>query len=42
MAARSPVPRLADIIEASELVRAELADVTLDAFETDQRMCGCF
>jgi uncharacterized protein with HEPN domain len=37
MAASSPVPRLADIIEAVELIRSEMAGVTLEAFEPDKR-----
>ena len=35
MVARSPIPRLMDIVRASELVRAEMQGVTLDAFEAD-------
>ena len=35
MALRSPIPRLTDIVEASERVRAKLADVSLDVFEQD-------
>jgi uncharacterized protein with HEPN domain len=37
MAAPSPVPRLADVIEAVELIRSEMAGVTLEAFEPDKR-----
>jgi uncharacterized protein with HEPN domain len=37
MASPSSVPRLTDIIEAIELIRSEMADVTLDAFEPDRR-----
>ena len=37
MAAGSSVPRLTDIIEAIELIRGEMAGVTLDAFEPDRR-----
>jgi len=37
MAARSLIPRLTDIVEASELIRGEMAGVTLDAFEPDRR-----
>jgi uncharacterized protein with HEPN domain len=37
MAKPSPVPRLADIIEAIELIRSEMAGVTLNAFEPDRR-----
>jgi uncharacterized protein with HEPN domain len=37
MAARSLIPRLTDIIEASELIREELSGITLDAFESDRR-----
>jgi len=33
----SPAPRLNDIVEAIELVRKEMADVTLEAFEADIR-----
>lgn len=35
MAARSPVPRLTDIIEAMDRIRAVLEDTSLDLFETD-------
>jgi uncharacterized protein with HEPN domain len=35
--ARSNIPRLTDIVEAIELIRGEMAGVTLDAFETDIR-----
>jgi uncharacterized protein with HEPN domain len=37
MAARSPIPRLTDIVEASALIRVEMQGITLDAFETDIR-----
>jgi uncharacterized protein with HEPN domain len=37
MAPPSPVPRLTDIIEAIELIRSEMADVTIEAFEPDRR-----
>jgi uncharacterized protein with HEPN domain len=37
MAPSSPVPRLTDIIEAIELIRSEMVDVTFDAFEPDRR-----
>jgi len=37
MAKPSPVPRLTDIIEAIELIRSEMAGVTLQAFEPDRR-----
>jgi len=37
MAARSPIPRLTDIVEASELIRSEMQGLTLDAFEADRR-----
>src|ERR1700677_3728422 len=37
MAVSSPGARLTDIIEAAELIRSEMAGVTLDAFETDRR-----
>lgn len=33
----SPIPRLVDIVDAIELIRAEMAGVTLDAFESDRR-----
>jgi len=33
----SPTPRLTDIIEAIELIRSEMAGVTLEAFEGDRR-----
>jgi hypothetical protein len=36
MAKPSPVPRLTDIIEAIELIRGEMAGVTLDSFESDR------
>jgi uncharacterized protein with HEPN domain len=37
MAQSSSVPRLTDIIEAIELIRSEMAGVTLAAFEPDRR-----
>jgi uncharacterized protein with HEPN domain len=37
MAKRSPILRLADIIEAIELIRGEMAGVTLRALEADKR-----
>ena len=37
MAKPSPVPRLTGIIEAIELIRGEMAGVTLKAFEPDKR-----
>jgi uncharacterized protein with HEPN domain len=37
MATPGPVPRLTDIVEAMELIRSEMAGVTLQAFETDKR-----
>jgi uncharacterized protein with HEPN domain len=37
MAQSSPVARLTDIIEAIELMRSEMAGVTLAAFEPDRR-----
>ena len=37
MATPGPVPRLADIVEAIELIRSEMAGVTLQAFEPDKR-----
>jgi uncharacterized protein with HEPN domain len=37
MANPSPLPRLTDIIEAIELIRNEMAGVTLNAFEPDRR-----
>ncbi|MFZ0887991.1 MAG: HepT-like ribonuclease domain-containing protein [Candidatus Binataceae bacterium] len=37
MAKPSSVPRLTDIIEAIELIRSEMAGVTLNAFEPDRR-----
>ena len=33
----SPIARLADTIEAVEVIRSEITDVTLDAFESDRR-----
>jgi hypothetical protein len=35
VAARSPIPRQSDIIEATERLKGVLADVSLDAFEND-------
>jgi uncharacterized protein with HEPN domain len=35
VAARSPIPRLTDIIEAIERIHAVLGDMPLDVFETD-------
>jgi uncharacterized protein with HEPN domain len=35
--ARSNIPRLTDIVEAIELIRSEMAGVTLEAFEPDIR-----
>jgi uncharacterized protein with HEPN domain len=37
MAAASPLPRLFDIVQAIELIRDEMAGVTLPAFEHDIR-----
>ena len=37
MAPRSPIPRLLDIVQASELIRADMQGVTLDALEADIR-----
>jgi hypothetical protein len=37
MSESSPIARLTDIIEAVELIRSEMAGVTLDAFETDRQ-----
>jgi uncharacterized protein with HEPN domain len=37
MAERSLAPRLADILEAVELINAEMAGVALAAFEADKR-----
>lgn len=37
MVARSPIPRLTDIIEACELIRNEMTGIALDAFEADRR-----
>ena len=37
MAERSSLPRLADILEAIELINAEVAGVTLAVFEADRR-----
>jgi uncharacterized protein with HEPN domain len=31
----SPIPRLDDIVEAARLIRDEMTDVTLEAFEAD-------
>lgn len=37
MPASSPISRLADIVQAIELIRTELADMTLAALERDTR-----
>jgi uncharacterized protein with HEPN domain len=37
MAEPSPLPRLTDIVEAIELIRSEMAGVTIEAFESDRR-----
>lgn len=37
MAAHSPAARLTDIVEAIELIRTEMAGITLEAFEPDIR-----
>lgn len=37
MPARSPIPRLTDIVEACTLNRSDMHGVTLDAFEADIR-----
>ena len=37
MATPSPIARLTDIIEAGELIRSEMAGVTLKALEPDKR-----
>jgi uncharacterized protein with HEPN domain len=37
MAQSSPVPRLTGIVEAIELIRSEMAGLTLTAFEPDRR-----
>lgn len=37
MAVSSPVARLTDIVDAIELIRGEMAGVTLEAFEPDRR-----
>ena len=37
MADRTNIPRLLDIIDASEFIRNETADMTLEAFEHDRR-----
>ena len=37
MATPASVPRLTDIVEAIELIRSEMAGVTLQAFEADKR-----
>jgi hypothetical protein len=37
MAASSLAPRLTDILEAIERIRAEMAGVTIEAFEADWR-----
>jgi uncharacterized protein with HEPN domain len=36
-AGTSLIPRLTDIVDAAELIRIEMSDVTLDAFEGDMR-----
>lgn len=33
----SPIARLTDIVDAAEIIRKEMEEVTLDAFETDRR-----
>jgi hypothetical protein len=35
--ARSPIPRLLDIVEACKLIRSEVQGMALDAFEADTR-----
>jgi uncharacterized protein with HEPN domain len=37
MVTPSPVSRLTDIVEAIELIRSDMAGVTLDVFEPDRR-----
>jgi uncharacterized protein with HEPN domain len=37
MVARTPIPRLTDMIEAIEQISSEIAGVTIDAFERDRR-----
>jgi len=37
VSARSPAPRLHDIVQAIEHIRSETTDVTLDVFEADWR-----
>lgn len=37
MPARSPIPRLTDMVEACTLNRSDMHGVTLDAFEADIR-----
>ena len=37
MTGRSMLPRLVDIVEAIDLIRSEMAGVTLEAFEADVR-----
>lgn len=37
MAVSSPAPRLTDILDAIERIRAEMAGVTIDAFDADWR-----
>jgi len=37
MTSRPPVARLADIVQAVGLIRTEMADVSLEAFQTDIR-----
>jgi len=33
----SPAPRLTDIVDAVEMIRNEMVDVTIEAFESDRR-----
>jgi hypothetical protein len=37
MVASSSIPRLTDIVEAIELIRVEMAGVSVDDFEPDKR-----
>lgn len=37
MTKSSPIARLTDIVDAIEIVRAEMTDVALTAFESDRR-----
>ena len=39
MPARSPGPRLSDIVEASATVRSELSGVSIEVLEADRRKC---